>query len=51
MLGNYVERKENKLVDYNILVRMVRIADARNHKKEFHLGRAPDLGSFFASLL
>ncbi len=48
-LGNYVHGKEITLLDYNI--RMVRIIDDRNDRIVFPLGQAPDLGSFFASLL
>jgi hypothetical protein len=52
-LGNYVNGKEITLLDYryNISLRMVRIVEDRNDRIVFPLGRAPDLGSFFASLL
>jgi hypothetical protein len=48
-LGSYVHGKEITPLDYNI--GMVRIVKDRNDRIISPLGRALDLGSFFASLL
>jgi hypothetical protein len=48
LLGNCVH--EIKILLFAKIRRMARIVKERNDRIVFPLGRAPDLGSFFASL-